>query len=157
MTDPESERLTAGELARVRRAMAIAAQASSRRPVTSPASLEPRFENLVAWVAGYFAPTFGRLARSSAASAWCARWWDHPEAVLRLDALWCTWEVAAAAEGGDLSEWIRLNLDPNLAALASPDGPFAACTAEHHTPDVPLPSEAPPKQWWSADSNGGQG
>ncbi len=113
MADSESERLTASEMARVLRAMATAAQATSRRPATPPASLQPRFENLMAWAAGYFAPTFGRLARSSAASAWCARWWEHPEAVLRLDALWCTWEVAAA-EGGDLSQWIRLNLDPNL-------------------------------------------
>jgi Domain of unknown function (DUF4913) len=157
MTDSERENLTAEEMARVRRAMAIAAQATSRRPAAAPASLEPRFENLVAWVAGYFAPTFGRLGRNSATSRWCARWWDHPEAVLRLDALWCSWETAEATPGRDLSDWIRLHLDPNVAVLASPDGPFAACTADHHAPDVPLASEAPPKQWWPAENSGGRG
>jgi hypothetical protein len=99
MTDSERENLTAEEMARVRRAMAIAAHATSRRPATASASLEPRFENLVAWVAGYFAPTFGRLGRNSATSRWCSRWWDHPEAVLRLDALWCSWEADEATPG----------------------------------------------------------
>src|SRR5690349_10635881 len=51
-----------------------------------PESLYPDVE---AWVAGWFAPTF---ARRLGTTRWCASWWLHAEAIVRLEALWRSWE-----------------------------------------------------------------
>jgi len=149
----DKDDLDANDEERVRSAMAAVYRSTWRKAsgVTDPQSApvpEPHFENLVAWVAGYFAPTFGRLQEGPVGHRWCAKWWDHPEAVLRLDALWTSWEIAMAAPGRDLSGWVRDHLNPNLAVLTAADGPFAACTSTKHTPTQPLPSDAPPAAWW---------
>src|SRR5664280_1942708 len=68
---------------------------------------EPCYPSVEAWVVGQFAPTYARPL--SPAVRWCARWWDHAEAISRLEALWRVWEVArldvvpppgAPADGG---------------------------------------------------------
>lgn len=75
------------------------------------------------------------LARSCArrvdgrTRVWSARWWDSPEAVLRLGGLWEAWEELSEAPGG-ASLWFRDHADYHLAVLFSPDGPFES------SPDV---------------------
>ena len=87
-----------------------------------------RYQALADWVDEVFA----RLAASHRAK-WCTNWEAHPEARVRLEVLWHTWESAmAAAPGADpnwpaVDEWLRLRLDHHTAVLLDIDGPFAGC------------------------------
>lgn len=58
-----------------------------------------------------------------------ARWWDAPEAVLRLRGLWQAWEELKNVPGG-ASLWFRDHADYHLGVLFSPNGPFES------SPDV---------------------
>ncbi len=118
-------------------------------PTRSPESedaTEPCYPNAEVWVSKWFAPTFAR--RQGAAMHWCPRWWDHPEAVLRLEALWRTWEVLRRDPTTGIATWLREFFDPQFAILTSADGPFAACVdLDHHlAPDLAV-LHAPPGHW----------
>lgn len=105
----------------------------------------PLFGSVQEWVAGHFALVYRRPV--SPASRWCASWWDHAEAVCRLEALWRTFEAARLEPLRGMADWYR-DLDPQLAVLTSPAGPFAQCTPERHSPPRPLPLlPVPPGHW----------
>nr|BFD94069.1 DUF4913 domain-containing protein [Kitasatospora sp. Xyl93] len=89
---------------------------------------------LANWVTHLLLPTYGREISST--RPWCARWYEHPEAVARLHALWLAWQQLTAAEAGRTgpSTWHRDHLDHALLQLRSPDGPFAACTTSPSRP-----------------------
>lgn len=80
-------------------------------------------------------------------SAWCPKWWDHEEAVLRLEALWDAFEALRREPGTGTAVWIRDYLDPTVAALTSPETtPFRGCDARrgaHHVGRA-LTADAPP-------------
>ena len=93
------------------------------------AAYEQELEQLAVWVEELLIPVYGREVSSTA--MWCPRWWAHPEAVARLHALYLAWMVLTG-EGSELygpAMWHRDYLDPTMAALRSPDGPFAGCTS----------------------------
>ncbi|MEW1736243.1 DUF4913 domain-containing protein [Nocardia beijingensis] len=61
--------------------------------------------------------------------AWCAEWWKHSDAVVRLDSLWQEWEFERRrSEDPSLSHWIIHHADPHMAVLMSPFGTFAGCS-----------------------------
>ena len=64
---------------------------------------EPRYPSLEQWVGDYFAPMFARPL--SPTVRWCAQWWDHAEAIYRLQALCRTWVVARLDELRELATW----------------------------------------------------
>ncbi|WP_205704975.1 DUF4913 domain-containing protein [Kineococcus indalonis] len=107
---------------------------------TSSADNSVDYPDLSAWIRDFFAPTFARAVGGEA--RWCARWDEHPEAVYRLQALWRTWETSRrdARTGTGTALWLRDHLDPQLAVLLSPRGPFAQCTPTRHEALPPLPS-----------------
>jgi hypothetical protein len=109
----------------------------------------PQFPDLESWVNGFFVITF---ARPRSQIRWCPKWWDHPEAVLRLDAMWRAWEAAALDPVRGMPAWIRDDLDPNLRTLFSPAGPFADCGDNQHVRPPELPVSATPPKWWSASN-----
>lgn len=82
---------------------------------------------LVEWVDGFLLDTYGREV--SANRPWCRRWPEHPEAVARLHSLWLAYgqHIDATAGPSAMAVWHRDILDPTLAQLRAPDGPFAAC------------------------------
>ena len=89
----------------------------------------PYFGSLEGFVAGYLAPT---ICRKPIRRSWCPRWWAHPEAVLRLMALWQAWEAFRVEGGVGLSSWWVYHADHHLAFLFDPEmGPFAGCRDEH--------------------------
>lgn len=114
----------------------------------SPAPVELMFVGVEPWVADILAPTFPRRATSQ--FRWCAQWWRHPEAVLRLEALWRSWEACRTDPMLGISGWLRDHLDPQLAVLAAPAGPFAECDpSRHFDPAEPaLPLQSAPDGWW---------
>lgn len=76
--------------------------------------------------------------------AWCPRWWAHAEAILRLEALWRSWEYLRMDPALGMSNWLTHHLDPQMRALMDPvSGPFARCTNGHRALEG-LPTEAPP-------------
>lgn len=142
----------AADLASLRRAMDGLRYTGRRAGAAAAGEFRPRFADLESWVHEFFVLTFGRCAKQG---SWCAQWWDHPEAILRLDALWHSWEVATLDPVHGVADWIRNYLDPNLVQLFSVGGPFAQCTEGRHVPTpvlavTPPPDDfgAPPRHWW---------
>ena len=123
--------------------------AAAAPPGPSGPRFEPFYPSVEAWVVGQFAPTYARPL--SPAVRWCARWWDHAEAISRLEALWRVWEVARLDELRGIAVWYRDFLDPQLAVLVSSGGPFAQCTVDRHNAGPPLPTVPAPKGWWVDD------
>lgn len=117
------------------------------RPVEDETT-PPLCEDVATWVELIYAPTFPRRLNSSV--RWCPQWWRHAEAIVRLTALWRSWEAARASEeAAAMADWLRGYLDPLNPVLLSPDGPFAACTPSRHSDSEPLPLQTPPVDWFT--------
>lgn len=75
---------------------------------------------------------------------WAARWWEYPEAIVRLEAMWRSWEHLRLDPATGVSAWLRDHADHHLGVLMSPTGPFAR-SEDQARPGEPLPYEAPPE------------
>ena len=110
-------------------------------PEEAPAGT--RFASLPEFVAEFLLPVW----RRPPPSAWCPKWWEHPEAVLRLEALWDAFEALRMQPGTGVAIWIRDYLDPTMASLTTKEtSPFTKCRAaagDHVIPD-PWPAEPAP-------------
>jgi len=107
----------------------------------------PTFRFAADWVEQILAKTY--IRRDGQDVRWCPRWWAHPEAAIRLGALWQTWEVAVADDGQyGMANWLRDYLDRLLPPLLSPAGPFAACSRRGHLDQEPMPAEPAPAGSW---------
>ena len=85
--------------------------------------------------------------RTGAATRWCPRWQEHPEAVLRLTAIRTDYDNCLANAQLGISGWLRTSVDHHLPKLTAGQGPFSGCTATDHEPPPTLPaSVAPPKE-----------
>ncbi|MFF2848460.1 DUF4913 domain-containing protein [Streptomyces sp. NPDC058001] len=105
---------------------------------------------LTLWTHHVLLPVYGREVTS--ASPWCARWWEHPEAIAQLHGLWLAWGDLTGP-GSPLTGpamWHRDYMSPVMATLRDPQGPFAGCKPGMHrgkeTPvvDVVDPFAPPP-------------
>ena len=47
-----------------------------------------------------------RVGPGSASFRWAARWWDYPEALARIDALWRAWEHLRLGRGDRLKHLV---------------------------------------------------
>jgi hypothetical protein len=93
--------------------------------------------NVEEWVREVFAPVFSRSIGGPV--KWCAQWWAHGEAVLRLEALWRSWEIHRLDPGRRMATWLRDFADNQLAALLADGGTFRTCTPDSHLPMAALP------------------
>lgn len=105
-------------------------------------------DNLIVWVHDTITSMIARPLRGEL--TWCPSWWEHPEAVFRLEALRRAWTELAPEPGAAMSIWIRDHLDPCLRELLTPLGPFADCVHSEryralngHTPIATLPTRTP--------------
>ncbi|MDA8368959.1 MAG: DUF4913 domain-containing protein [Nocardiopsaceae bacterium] len=107
----------------------------------------PLFSNPEEFMVNFLSPLIRR--RLGGSYTWCAEWWKHAEGLLRITALWETWEHFRHEGALGMSTWLLHHADPHLAVLLSKDsGPFAACKPDRHTQLDPLPSApAPPGMW----------
>lgn len=89
-------------------------------------------------------PVFRRKIGDRSDFRWDADWWRHPEALIRLEALWRAWEHLRLDPATGMSVWLRDHLDHHLPILLSQEGPFgkAKDTSEHGDP---LPYNPPPE------------
>jgi hypothetical protein len=109
----------------------------------------PLFSNPEEFVVNFLAPLIRR--RLGGSHTWCSQWWAHAEGLLRITALWETWEHFRHEGALGMSTWLLHHADPHLAVLLSKDnGPFAACKPDRHTQLDPLPSAPAPAGMWAA-------
>ena len=96
------------------------------------------YETLVDWVERYLLATFQR--RPGGEIRWCDAWPEHPEAVVRLEALWNAWGALRRDTEFGMANWLTSYLDPQLSALAARSGPFAQCSPARHVPAAGAPT-----------------
>ncbi|MFK5160051.1 DUF4913 domain-containing protein [Propionibacterium freudenreichii] len=79
---------------------------------------------------------------------WAARWWEYDEAVIRIEALWRSWEHLRQDPSTGMSVWWRDHADHHMSVLMDPQGPFAAADATAQENQCgkgqPLPYMPPP-------------
>ena len=110
----------------------------------------PVYESVTSWVEHSYSPIYIRKITQTV--RWCPQWWAHPEAVIRLTALWRTWESARASdEDAAMADWLRTYFDAINPVLLSTDGPFHSCTLDRHAEPRPLPVTTPPPGHWDTD------
>lgn len=112
---------------------------------------EPEPENIypdvVPFVADYIGPLYARTWAAGRELHWCDQWWNHPEAVVRLTALWLSWEGARLQPDGILG-WLR-DADNNMDRLTHSTGTFSQCGPHRHKPQPALPTSQPPAHLFS--------
>jgi hypothetical protein len=109
------------------------------------------------WFINLLAPTIERRLDAAGAGTltWCPQWWQHAEAIARLEALWRAWEVCRDADGEAPSRWFWQHCDPMLAVLMDAKaGPLCDCKpAEHrkYNNATGLPFEPAPVGYWGSE------
>jgi len=110
-------------------ATATAAEPGDDDPSAEPESPETMFECAADWVNTWMVSMTARTF-----PAWCEQWWLHPEAEIRIDAMWRTWELARIHPNPiTMSTWLLQHFDTHIAALSDSEGPFTQCGRHHHT------------------------
>lgn len=128
----------------------LAALAAPNGSTPAPEPAEPLYGDVEAWVTGFFGPVFAR--RMGGATNWCASWWEHAEAILRLEALWRSWEVLRRDPGTGMGVWLRDFLEPQRLVLMGDSGPFHGCQETVHSGAPELPVNAAPAGHWGTDT-----
>lgn len=103
------------------------------------------FPNVYVFVRDHLVHVYEREANKQSAFRWCSRWFEHPEAVSRLEALWKAFEALRQDPGVGASVWWRDHADPVMSALSSGQGAFRQRSPEKHVLSAPLPMEEPPE------------
>lgn len=109
--------------------------------------IEPLCADVETWVEHVYAPTY--IRKISQSQRWCPSWWAHSEAIIRLTALWRSWEAARVSrEATGMTDWLRTCFDAINPVLLAADGPFSSCTNDRHNEQAPMPTTpAPPGHW----------
>lgn len=112
--------------------------------VEPSASAETRFASLPDFVSEFLVQIW---RRELLAGCWCDVWWEHPEAVLRLEATWDAFEALRLEPGTGVSVWTRDHLDYHMRVLTTREtSPFYRCDItkqRHHTPEAWPAVDAP--------------
>ena len=106
---------------------------------------------LVPWVEDNITTLIARkVPTTDGAPRWCPQWWDHAEAIARLEAARQAWMALSAAGGTALVTYFDYLDRVVLAVLTSDTGPFARCGPRQHTPDRTLGHTPPPPEIYEA-------
>lgn len=101
------------------------------------------YRTLELFVRDFVTPVFRRRVGERGEYRWSAQWWNNAEAMVRLDAMWRSFEHLRQENGTGMGTWLREHADPQLNALMSPDGPFKY-SQDANGPGDPLPYDRPP-------------
>jgi hypothetical protein len=110
---------------------------------------EPVYAAVEDWVTDYFLPMFRRTLGGE--FRWCARWWQHGEAISRLSSLWHAWEALRLQQGTGIATWYRDHLDHQLPILMGGRGPFYQCSETAHREPHQAAVVPAPAEWWDTD------
>lgn len=89
------------------------------------------YASLDEFVRGFLINGYARHINGHA-RVWAARYWEYPEALSRLGAMWRSWEFLRQDPSTGLSVWYLNHADPHMRVLLDKDGPFAG--ADHDDP-----------------------
>lgn len=139
------ELFTEERVAAVRQSADIAAAAELDQPTAADPEAELYYGSVDEFVRLFICPVFRRNVgeEGRADFRWSARWWESAEAIVRLEALWRSWEHLRLDPATGISVWMRDHADHHLGVLMSPTGPWAL-SRDTSAPDQPLPYEPPP-------------
>lgn len=87
--------------------------------------------------------SYKRVLTGRGAPFWDPCWWQHEEGLMRLEALWRSWEHLRLDPATGMSVWWRDHVDHHMPALMTEAGPFGGSEAQADRGD-PLPHEQPP-------------
>lgn len=129
------------------------ARAQLRIAMATPAPPEPEEPRLYYGSTDEFVREYLRYVYSrsidGSTRVWASEWWRYDEAVIRLEALWRSWEHLRLDAATGMSVWFRDHADHHMAVLLSSDGPFKAAKVfdEENKAEAgdPLPYTAPPE------------
>jgi len=113
-------------------------------PGAETEEVENHFPNVYVFVQHFLVKVYARPVRAQLSWRWCSQWWNHPEAVSRLEALWKAFEILRRDPGTGAATWWRDYADPTMAALSDAAGTFAKCSDTTHAipPDLPMDDPA---------------
>lgn len=145
LTDDVFEALR--EQAAERAEAAIAAQLEpDPEPEPSPIEIPPQlyYGNVDEFVREFLRHAYKREISGSSSPYWSAEWWSNDEALMRLEALWRSWEFLRLDPATGMSVWWRDHADHHMAKLMAGDGPFSQ---SHNISRLgePLPYTDPPE------------
>ncbi|WP_024805532.1 DUF4913 domain-containing protein [Nocardia sp. BMG51109] len=105
----------------------------------------PIYANVAEFVENYLSLVYRRQVTDLTDTVWCPEWYQHAEAVVRLDALWRAWEYLRQDTTTGMSIWFLEHADPHMTKLFDPRGPFKYCSVRNGHRDMlsPLPLKAP--------------
>ncbi|NED60649.1 DUF4913 domain-containing protein, partial [Streptomyces sp. SID10244] len=66
---------------------------------------EPEFESVYQFVDEHLVQLYARHVETKPGRLWCPRWFDHAEAVSRLEALWRAYESLRLDPATGMSVW----------------------------------------------------
>ncbi|MGW5230419.1 DUF4913 domain-containing protein [Nocardia niigatensis] len=142
---------------------AVADEEAARQLATELAGAEePReliFKTVKDYVDGYVSLLYRRdnSEYNESRVVWCPQWWKHGEAFARMDASWSAFEhLRLDGTTGMSVFWIQ-HLDPHMAVLLDPEGPFKYCSPSRgHSEELqPLDSpDAPPRAFVNYEITG---
>ncbi|MFI6043510.1 DUF4913 domain-containing protein [Nocardia sp. NPDC051321] len=103
------------------------------------------YASVVEFVENYLSLVYRRQVTDLSDTVWCPEWFQHAEAVARLDAMWRAWEHFRLNGATGLSVWFLDHADPHMAKLFDPKGPFKYCSVRNGHKDMlsPLPLKSP--------------
>lgn len=114
-------------------------------------STEPEtvYDNVGEWVTDWLLPSYSRPLDDVAKFRWDPQWWRYSEVVMRLEALWISWEKMRLEGGPAIVVFFRDYLDPMMRTILDPDGPFHTYNPHKEDRDGPrehLPEPLPHSQ-----------
>ncbi|WP_349627309.1 DUF4913 domain-containing protein [Arthrobacter sp. C9C5] len=90
------------------------------------------YSNAVEFFADLMAQSYVREVNEGATFAWCPEWYKHPEALIRMEALWRAWEHLRLEPALGVSTWWLNHADPHMRVLMDKEGPFKKCAYDGH-------------------------
>jgi hypothetical protein len=90
------------------------------------------YSNAVEFFADLLAQSYVREVNEGATFAWCPEWYKHPEALVRMEAIWRAWEHLRLEPALGVSTWWLTHADPHMRVLMDKEGPFKKCAYDGH-------------------------
>ena len=118
------------------------ADLDDEQPADAVAEPKSYYANVDEFFRHFLRPVYRRPVNART-TFWAADWWRYPEAVLRLDAMWRSWEQARLDPATGMATWLRDVADYHMGILMSANGPFGT-SRDTCDPGEPLPYVAPP-------------
>ena len=128
-------------------AAAIAAQLEPEpEPEPEPIEIPPQlyYGNVNEFVREFLRHAYKREISGGSSPFWSGEWWKNDEALMRLEALWRSWEFLRLDPATGMSVWWRDHADHHMTKLMASDGPFGR---SHDASQLhePLPHIEPPQ------------